>query len=676
MSQGSDFSCNFCNAFKLSDDEIITADDTSLDHNCNSSLAPDEQFNWDEPTLTIPEQTEPGDYNIGILVDHDNVVPESNGYNKYVSSLIEAGSLRTPPPAPIAQDPGDSVSFGESYTVSWSSVEHATQYVIREATSPDFTSPITYYETGTSLTFAHNVTSRTTFYYRVAAHYFYDCEIVDGCLTQWSTTVDMVVEPLPGFIQGFVRDVNTGAPIAGSTVVLDNSQQQSAATDISGAFMFEEVAPGTYTLTASASNYDEASQEVEVAANQTSTVVFSLVPTIFSLTAAVSPTNPAPGQSVTLTALVSDPGGARVIVDVTADLSPIGLSERTALTRSNDIWSVSFTIPADAPLGRSVLLIRAWDSSGTSVSNHVSLEISAEFSGMVTAARPQTHTFENLVPGQTLILQFGSYGGSRLLRLACTTQMTVEGPDGSLHGPYIISEDGEAVIEDAAAGPWTTEIETACPLPARYSFRVGGSGTGVVAGVVKNRRGRMLSGVTVASSNGGIALTLNGYFVMVVPAGVHTLTVDAGFISQDSSTATVEAGSTANVSFEVDQTLPAIWLELDRTDYRPGDTPMIKASLYTGTSQNVVDAFVVLQAPDGTYYHYGSRDLATCPTVESYEVTDFENVEVPGHSITEDMAQGTWTYYGAFTIPGTWELVGDICAAPFQVLPSPFRVLP
>ncbi len=486
---------------------------------------------------------------------------------------------------------------------------------------------------------------------------------------QAQTLIDSKCAPSDeaGMIAGVVLDGNTGAPLAGATVSI--SQQQSTTTDISGSFSFADIAPGAYTLTASASNYDEGSQEVTVTADQTSTVTFYLQPRAPQVTATVYPTSASAGRIVTLTARGTDPDGAQDIVSVSANLSPIGLSRNTEMLESNGTWSVTFTLPAGALLGLAVLRVTARDSGGAVGYGDVSLEIQVEFRGIVTADRPVAQTFENRISGQTLIFEFGSLPGVRILRQACVTQLTITGPDGSTYGPYTIAAGGQATVENAAAGTWTTEVQTTCTEAVEYSFRARGSGTGVVAGAVKNRRGRMLSNVRVTSSSGGAALAVNGYFLMVLPAGNHTLTADAAFISQGSSAAMVVAGSTASVTLEVEQTLPAIWLELERSSYGAGETPMIRASLYTGTSQNTVDAFVVLQAPDGRFYQYGSWNEATGPTAPSIEVIDLENVVVPGHSITGEMVQGTWTYYGAFTRLGTWELVGEICSAPFQVIP-------
>ena len=85
----------FSNGFYLSADPIITSDDTYLFEDNNENLTAGGQFNWGGPTLTIPPDTTPGSYYIGILVDWNNVIAESNENNNYVSSPI---TVTTPLP--------------------------------------------------------------------------------------------------------------------------------------------------------------------------------------------------------------------------------------------------------------------------------------------------------------------------------------------------------------------------------------------------------------------------------------------------------------------------------------------------------------------------------------------------------------------------------------------------
>src|SRR5207253_11300044 len=80
----------FNNGFYLSTDSVITAADTYITGNSNAALAAGEAFVWGGPSLTIPANTPPGNYYVGILVDRDNAVCDSNERNNFVSSPITA----------------------------------------------------------------------------------------------------------------------------------------------------------------------------------------------------------------------------------------------------------------------------------------------------------------------------------------------------------------------------------------------------------------------------------------------------------------------------------------------------------------------------------------------------------------------------------------------------------
>ena len=74
------------NGFYLSTDTIIRNSDIFLAGNSNTNdvLEAGEEFNWGAPDLTIPAGTAPGDYYIGILVDDDSLVHESDETNNFV----------------------------------------------------------------------------------------------------------------------------------------------------------------------------------------------------------------------------------------------------------------------------------------------------------------------------------------------------------------------------------------------------------------------------------------------------------------------------------------------------------------------------------------------------------------------------------------------------------------
>ncbi len=93
---------------------------------------------------------------------------------------------------PTLNDPGSSVSSGTQYTVTWSdeSASGATKYTLQEAISSDFTDAMEYELTEISKSFSRIADAETTFYYRVRAEN-------DTEQSNWSSTVDMLVTPVP-----------------------------------------------------------------------------------------------------------------------------------------------------------------------------------------------------------------------------------------------------------------------------------------------------------------------------------------------------------------------------------------------------------------------------------------------------------------------------------------------
>lgn len=78
------------NGFYLSTDTTITTSDVFLDANFNTNdvLGAGQSFQWGAPTLTIPANTVPGTYYIGILVDDLNQAADANVSNNFQSVKI------------------------------------------------------------------------------------------------------------------------------------------------------------------------------------------------------------------------------------------------------------------------------------------------------------------------------------------------------------------------------------------------------------------------------------------------------------------------------------------------------------------------------------------------------------------------------------------------------------
>lgn len=80
----------------------------------------------------------------------------------------------------------------------------------------------------------------------------------------------------PGSITGTVTDATTNSPIAGATVSYSGG---SATTDSSGSYTLNDVPPGSYSVTASASGYTSQTQAVSVRSGTAAQQSFQLTPT-------------------------------------------------------------------------------------------------------------------------------------------------------------------------------------------------------------------------------------------------------------------------------------------------------------------------------------------------------------------------------------------------------------
>jgi hypothetical protein len=78
-----------------------------------------------------------------------------------------------------------------------------------------------------------------------------------------------------GNIGGRVTDAQTGLPIQGVTITY-NGGSQTAITDQNGVYQLQNIAPGTYNVTASAVNYQKSTQSSTVTSGNTATTNFTL----------------------------------------------------------------------------------------------------------------------------------------------------------------------------------------------------------------------------------------------------------------------------------------------------------------------------------------------------------------------------------------------------------------
>ncbi|MBM7553900.1 carboxypeptidase regulatory-like domain-containing protein [Thalassobacillus pellis] len=93
------------------------------------------------------------------------------------------------------------------------------------------------------------------------------------------TNTEILLSRNPGTLQGTVRDASTASPLPGTLIrVIDNQGTIVAGvqTDISGFYLIDSLKEGIYTVTAINPDYQAGIQTIEIAANDTTTLDFSL----------------------------------------------------------------------------------------------------------------------------------------------------------------------------------------------------------------------------------------------------------------------------------------------------------------------------------------------------------------------------------------------------------------
>lgn len=92
-----------------------------------------------------------------------------------------------------------------------------------------------------------------------------------------ATTENVALERLTGHVEGIVKNATNGQAINGATVKLNGS---TMSTETTGAYRFDSVPVGTYTLEGSATGFAATTRSVTVQADQTTTADLNLSPTL------------------------------------------------------------------------------------------------------------------------------------------------------------------------------------------------------------------------------------------------------------------------------------------------------------------------------------------------------------------------------------------------------------
>ena len=107
--------------------------------------------------------------------------------HSYDNPLDSDGSNYQVPSKPVISGPGQIVTCGAEYAITWKA-DRASHYTVQESASPDFANPATVATDSSAQRYSHTVKKPTVYYYKVKA--------LNGDHTSsWSDSVQVIVNP-------------------------------------------------------------------------------------------------------------------------------------------------------------------------------------------------------------------------------------------------------------------------------------------------------------------------------------------------------------------------------------------------------------------------------------------------------------------------------------------------
>ncbi|MBW2306273.1 MAG: carboxypeptidase regulatory-like domain-containing protein [Deltaproteobacteria bacterium] len=455
-----------------------------------------------------------------------------------------------------------------------------------------------------------------------------------------------------GRIGGRVLDAETRKRIGGATVRSEDGQF-STTTSAGGIYLLNNIPPGLYTLIFEAPNYRSV-RRTNVRVELSGLMVVSVVmqpnrPQVLEATAdpqeipipetAALPDDPA--FSILLTASVVDPDGPEDILYVLVDLTPIGGSRIQRMyddgthgdqTARDGVYSVRTAATPDTAVGEAALTVTAADTRGALGRAEISIHAYLQRQETLPPMQTDVYAFQNRIPGQTLIISYqllpdaagapdpegidlrafpdtdqpkkigqppGDAPPAPRRQEACVTYIEIEGPDGTVLGPFTLTETpAETEIPNGEAGQWTYRVTTQCPEAQSYNSSARGSGTGLIVGMVRDSVQQTgIDGALIQSDLGVAAISTEGRYLMIAPAGVSNLQATAfGHADTTAADITIQAGETKEVNMDM---VPLLTLSPNQSTYIAGSSLGLDMQNFYPDGTRQVDAYFLILLPDG-----------------------------------------------------------------------------
>ncbi len=394
------------------------------------------------------------------------------------------------------------------------------------------------------------------------------------------TSVDFSLAADPGGIAGQITDQETGSPLANVsvTVFLGSTLTASTQTDINGNYSVDTLAPGTYTVRTSLTNYQTASLGATVVSAATTTVSLQLLPSPGTVAGTVLASgSPAAGAAIELSQGTSVIASTVTSTDGTYVLSGIAPGNYTvrATLPNYQISSAGASVTANTITTLDFTLYSAQGALAGHVQNQLLTPISGTTIDILQGA--------NIVASTTTDPQ----GNFLVSNLAAQTYTVIASAPN-----YQASQQTATVV--LPPEPTTTVNFTLSINPGSITGSVLSSSSSPIAGAT----------IAVTYSSGGAPIaqaataTDGSYTIANLAPGAYTVSATSLFSQTSTQGATVTAGVTTSVNFTL-QPSPGTLVGTVTDTTSPTPLPLSGATIDVVQGSTIVAS--ALTANDGSY---------------------------------------------------------------------------
>ena len=401
-----------------------------------------------------------------------------------------------------------------------------------------------------------------------------------------TTTANFSLIQLVGTISGTVTN-SAGAAISGATVSYSGGST-TATTNAAGSYSLS-VAPGTYSVTASTTGYQGATQSnVTVTAGGTATVNFSLVQTVGTAMSTVQAADKFQSGQTSLSLaypLTPTAGNTLIVVGISSGLTGTTL---TVSDNNHQTWQSAYGYVTNPNTNGQVKVWYVSNCVGQpttvtvaigSASHNIHMQI-FEVSGLASAPVDVTGTADSgsasvstqTVTSTSAVSQGQEYSLATSWTWNCSTcnptitkdpnyTILLQSPNPS-GGDFVLSQ---ARIQNIATGIQSATFTSS--ITYQYASVLitlkggAGSSNGAISGNVTDSTGAPIANATVSYSGGSTTATTNssGAYTLSVAPGTYSVTATAtGYQSSTQSSVTVSSGAATPINFSLSQSVGTI----------------------------------------------------------------------------------------------------------------------